>query len=81
MFYLAAFPQFVSFQSAYHLEAFALVSIHAAIMVVWFSAACIVISNIKQLNRDSSLGRWVQYICGGILVAFSCILLTQEKIK
>ena len=78
MFYLAVFPQFIDFQSHAYLEAFALVSIHAGLMIVWFSSVCIIASNIKSLNSESHLGRWIQRISGGILITFSFLLLKQE---
>jgi len=78
MFYLAVFPQFIDFQSHAYLEAFTLVSIHAVLMAVWFGSVCIIASNIKLLGNEGQFGRWVQRCCGGILITFSILLLTQE---
>jgi len=79
MFYLAAFPQFVDLQSHDYFEAFVLVLIHAILMTIWFISVYIVVSNIKQLNSESIFGRWVQRLCGGILIIFSSILVLREN--
>lgn len=78
MFYLAAFPQFIDFQSSMYFEAFSLVAIHALLMVIWFSSVCVFVSNLKRLSHGGLVGKWIQRISGGILIMFSSLLITQE---
>ncbi len=78
MFYLAAFPQFISFDAINYLEAFSLVAIHAGIIFFWFMGMTQVVGRIKKMASESNIGRWVQRTSGSILVYFGGMLLTQE---
>ena len=78
IFYLSVFPQFIDFQSHAYFEAFALVSIHTGLMIIWFGFICLMISKIKLLDSKSKIGCWVQRISGSILLVFSILLLQQE---
>jgi threonine/homoserine/homoserine lactone efflux protein len=81
MFYLAAFPQFMNFGSSNYFSAFALVSIHASIIFLWFLAVSVFISKVKFIASNNRLGLWVQRFSGGVLVFFSGLLVTQELNK
>ncbi len=78
MFYLAAFPQFISFQSGNYAAAFTLVSIHAAIIFFWFFSVTLCISKLKTLTNNGWLGLWVQRLSGALLVFFGGLLTTQD---
>jgi len=82
IFYLAAFPQFIDFESAAYVGgAFILVSIHAAIIFCWFTGLSVFLSRIKSISGNSNVGLWVQRTSGTILVLFSGLMLTQEASK
>jgi threonine/homoserine/homoserine lactone efflux protein len=78
MFYLAAFPQFISFDPPSYRDAFTLVTIHASIIFFWFLGVTQLVGRLKQLSQQSSLGLWVQRVSGVVLVYFSGLLLSQE---
>ena len=81
MFYLAAFPQFLDFESLNYLDAFTLVALHASFIFFWFVGFSIFVSKIKRLTRDSKVGLWVQRLSGGLLIYFGGLLVTQEAHK
>ncbi len=78
MFYLAAFPQFISFDPPSYLDAFTLVAIHASIIFFWFLGMTQLVGQLKKLSKQSSMGLWVQRVSGAVLVYFSGLLLSQE---
>jgi len=81
MFYLAAFPQFTDFGDSNYFSAFALVSIHASIIFLWFLCMSVFISKVKSIASNNRLGLWVQRFSGGVLVFFSGLIVTQEVSK
>jgi threonine/homoserine/homoserine lactone efflux protein len=81
MFYLAAFPQFLSFGDSNHFSAFVLVSIHASIIFLWFLGMSVFISKVKFIASNNCLGLWIQRFSGGVLVFFSGLIVTQEASK
>lgn len=78
MFYLAAFPQFVSFQSSHYSDAFVLVAIHAGMIFCWFFVISMFINKVKHLSSKPMLGKWVQRLSGGAMIYFSSLLLAQK---
>lgn len=63
MFYLAAFPQFLSAeQSAY--QAYFLISAHAFINLVWFSAMVLMLAKLKALASRASFLKWLKGVTG-----------------
>ncbi len=81
MFYVAAFPQFITFGEASYLDAFTLVAIHASIIFFWFLGVTQLVDKIKTLSKESRIGRWVQRASGALLVYFGGLLLSQEVAK
>ena len=80
MFYLAAFPQFVSFEHSSINSAFLLVAIHASLIFCWFVGLINVFHKIKQAgsSKKSHLGRWLQRFSGSVMIYFSSLLLLQK---
>lgn len=78
MFYLAAFPQFISLENTSYLWPFLLVAIHASIIFAWFMAVSIFLSKVKHQSRSSRFSIWFQRVSGGALVYFGTVLATQE---
>lgn len=79
MFYLAAFPQFLSFDQPSPMAAFLLVAIHASIIFVWFTGLTMAISKLKFSTNMPSLGKWVQRISGAVMVYFGALLLAYRN--
>ncbi|WP_444909071.1 LysE family translocator [Microbulbifer sp. TRSA005] len=69
MFYLAAFPQFVSVnESAIH--AYALVTAHSVVNFVWFSIMVVALSRVKSASNNAKFRRWLNSITGLVLIGF-----------
>lgn len=78
MFYLAAFPQFISFENSSYIAAFTLVAIHAGMIFIWFIGVTLAIHKIKAASNTSSVGKWIQRASGSLMIYFSSLLLTQK---
>lgn len=78
MFYLAAFPQFISIEQASYFDAFRLVAIHASIIFVWFVALTITLNRVKSVAKPA-LGKWIQRFSGAIMINFSLLIFTQTR--
>ncbi len=73
MFYLAAFPQFLSIgESAY--QAYFLVSAHAFINLVWFSAMVFLLARLKDLTSSASFTKWLKSVTGVVFIGFGAKL-------
>ncbi|PKG37762.1 LysE family translocator [Psychromonas sp. Urea-02u-13] len=79
MFYLAAFPQFLSFDQPSAVDAFVLVAIHASIIFLWFTAITKTISKLKFITKMPALGKWVQRVSGAVMVYFGGLLLMYKS--
>ncbi len=78
MFYLAAFPQFISPGSFSYLDAFVLVAIHAVIIFTWFVGVTYTIDRIRTSAKNSAVGQWVQRLSGSAMIYFSALVLSQK---
>jgi len=78
MFYLAAFPQFISPDNFSYLNAFSLVLIHASIIFMWFVGVTLAIEKIKSSAKNTRIGNWVQRLSGTAMIYFSSMILTQK---
>lgn len=75
MFYLAAFPQFISSANGLTPSAVAevtllLVTIHAALNVVWFSSMVVLFAHMAGLASRTSVRRWLKAVTGAVFVGF-----------
>ncbi|TLM79272.1 LysE family translocator [Microbulbifer harenosus] len=73
MFYLAAFPQFLPFSDSAPL-AYILVSAHAAVNLVWFSAMVILLTQLKGLSVSTGFSRWLKSVTGVFFLGFGAKL-------
>lgn len=78
MFYLAAFPQFISPDNFSYFNAFSLVAIHAGIIFSWFVGVTLAIEKIKSSAKNTKVGLWVQRLSGTAMIYFSSLILTQK---
>lgn len=69
MFYLAAFPQFISIDSG-AVSAYTLVTAHALVNCLWFSLMIIMLSRVKTMAENPSFKRWLSSITGIIFIGF-----------
>lgn len=73
MFYLAAFPQFISAGDS-AMMAYLLVSAHAIVNVVWFSIAVVVLSRMKSISMSEGFTRWLKSVTGVVFIGFGAKL-------
>ncbi len=69
MFYLAAFPQFMSANES-AINAYALVTAHSMVNFVWFSVMVIMLSKVKTATSSVKFKRRLNSITGVVFIAF-----------
>jgi len=69
MFYLAAFPQFISTSESI-VNAYTLVTAHSIVNVVWFSLMIVMLSKVKATANSARFKRWLNAITGVVFIAF-----------
>ncbi|MGR3469304.1 MAG: LysE family translocator [Shimia sp.] len=75
MFYIAAFPQFISGGAASASAAFALVAVHSAINAAWFAAMVVLLARVAAVARSGRVQRWLKGITGVVFIGFGLTLL------
>lgn len=79
IFYLAAFPQFISFSEHYYVTAFLMVLIHASIVLSWFTLMTLAIQKLKsKASGDGRAGRWIQRASGAVMIYFSTLVVSHK---
>jgi len=76
MFYLAAFPQFITIGETSAASSFLLVSLHSAVAVLWFGSMVLLLSKLSSMARSSRFQRWVKGVTGAVFVGFGIKLAT-----
>lgn len=74
MFYLAAFPQFISTGPDSAQTAFLLVGVHALLNVVWFAAMVLLIDRLDAARQSAAVQRWIKGVTGLVFVGFAAKL-------
>ncbi|MBL4695937.1 MAG: LysE family translocator [Rhizobiaceae bacterium] len=81
MFYLAAFPQFISqssgAQGAFG-ASFTLVFVHSMLNLVWFSAMVLLFSRLSGATRSRTFQRWLKGVTGVVFIGFGAKLATLK---
>ena len=78
MFYLAAFPQFISTGDGAVGSAFILVSLHALINGLWFLAMVVLLARLTKVSQNSSFQRCLKGVTGIVFVGFGVKLATYR---
>ncbi len=78
IFYLAAFPQFINFQSNVIFASYTLVTVHALFAVVWFSSMIYFIGKSTALIKSSKVHSLLQSATGTVLLWFSYRVATVK---
>ncbi|MBR9653059.1 LysE family translocator [Thalassovita aquimarina] len=76
MFYLAAFPQFITIGETSALSSFTLVFIHSMINAVWFGAMVLLFSKLAAAARNEKFTRWLKGVTGTVFIGFGVKLAT-----
>ncbi|GMG84544.1 LysE family translocator [Paralimibaculum aggregatum] len=74
MFYLAAFPQFISSGDTTTAAAFMLVFVHSMIAAVWFGAMILVMSRLTAVAQNGRFQRWLKGVTGVFFIGFGAKL-------
>ena len=81
MFYLAAFPQFMSYDAAGHAavgSALALVTIHALTVILWFGMIVLLFGRLAGAARSPTFQRWLNGVTGAVFIGFGAKLATMR---
>ncbi|MEZ5714262.1 MAG: LysE family translocator [Paracoccaceae bacterium] len=70
MFYLAAFPQFITVGETPAASAFLLVFLHSLINAVWFSAVVLLFARLTALTQSGGFQRWLKGVTGVVFLGF-----------
>lgn len=78
MFYLAAFPQFITPGETSAAASFLLVALHSLVNAVWFGAMVMLFSTLTKVARSGSVQRWIKGVTGVVFIGFAAKLATTR---
>ena len=78
MFYLAVFPQFISINDGV-LSAYALVTAHSIVNLLWFSTMVIMLSHVKTATNNLRFKKWLNSITGVVFIGFGAKLALMKN--
>ena len=78
MFYLAAFPQFISLNSSVYIS-YLLVSLHSLVNIIWFIFMVILLSKVHSASNNPKFKAWWSSITGIIFVGFGAKLALSRS--
>ncbi|MEP1444995.1 MAG: LysE family translocator [Gilvibacter sp.] len=78
MFYLAAFPQFLSANSS-ALNAYSLVSAHVVVNSLWFIGMVFTLSKVKSATDNPKFKIWLNSITGLVFIGFGAKLALSKN--
>ena len=68
MFYLAAFPQFITIGETSALSSFLLVTVHSALNALWFGAMVLLFASLTAMARSGTFQRRLQAVTGAVFI-------------
>ena len=78
MFYLAAFPQFLTVNDS-PLTAYALVTIHSMVNLIWFSLMVLMLSRVKSMANNVRFKKWLNAVTGVVFICFGSKLAFMKS--
>jgi len=78
VFYLAAFPQFMTVDGS-ALSAYALVTAHSLVNVIWFSAMVFTLAKVKNATNHPKFKIWLNSITGIVFIGFGTKLALEKS--
>jgi len=78
MFYLAVFPQFIPHDGHPIASAYALVAIHSAVNISWFSLVILLFAKLTKVTRTDSFQRLLKGATGVVFLGFGYKLATYR---
>lgn len=79
IFYLAAFPQFISLNEN-AINAYALVTAHSIVNLVWFSMMVVMLARIKNVTNNAQFKKWLNATIGTVFVCFGTKLSLMKNV-
>ena len=76
MFYLAAFPQFITTGETSTASAYLLVALHSMIATLWFGALALLFAKLTSITRTGHFQRWLKGVTGIVFIGFGAKLAT-----
>ena len=76
MFYLAAFPQFITTGEGAIMSAFELVMLHSLLNAIWFGAMVMLFARLMKVAGGGSFQRWLKGVTGVVFLGFGLKLAT-----
>ncbi|WP_120500715.1 LysE family translocator [Roseovarius sp. EL26] len=70
MFYLAAFPQFITVGETSAASSFLLVFLHSMVATAWFTTMTLLFSKLTSMARSGSFQRWLKGVTGVVFIGF-----------
>ena len=78
MFYLAAFPQFITIGETTAAASFLFVFVHSMINAVWFGAMVLLFSRLTKVASSGHFQRWLKGVTGVVFVGFGLKLASDK---
>lgn len=78
MFYLAAFPQFITLGETTAAASFLLVFIHSMINALWFGAMVLLLARLSKAAQNPRFQRWLKGVTGVVFLGFGAKLATMR---
>ncbi|NNE86860.1 MAG: LysE family translocator [Silicimonas sp.] len=78
MFYLAAFPQFITLGETTAAASFMLVVIHSVINAAWFAAMVLLLDQFVSVAQNGRVQRWIKGVTGVVFIGFGAKLATYR---
>ena len=79
MFYLAAFPQFITTGEGAVSSAFILVILHSLINAIWFGAMVVLFARLTSIAQSGAFQRWLKGVTGAVFIGFGVKLATYHR--
>lgn len=78
VFYLAFLPQFIGPQDPVLLKSLFLAAIHFGMAFLWLCLVALLLDRFRGVLLSSSLNRWLEGVCGALLLALGIKLLSER---
>lgn len=78
LFYLAAFPQFISHSSSVVYWSFCLITLHAVMNAIWFLLVTHLVDKTKTMVTGVKVKNWLSALTGLVFIGFALKLATTK---
>jgi RhtB (resistance to homoserine/threonine) family protein len=79
VFYLAFLPQFIHATDPVLLKSLFLAGIHFSMAFLWLCLVALLLDRYRQVLLSSALHRWLEGICGALLLGLGVRLLVEKR--